>query len=760
MNLDDLNAPQREAVTHAAGPLLIFAGAGSGKTRTLTYRIAHLIQEHKVPASRILSVTFTNKAAREMRERLETLVGHEARRIWMGTFHAMCARMLRMHGEHIGVDPRFVIFDADDSLRLMKDVVREADVDSDRYVPARILNRISAAKNDLRSPDDLQSSAASPYDRIIARLYTQYQERLKAAHALDFDDILGEAVRLLKESPESRNYYSERFLHILIDEFQDVNLAQFQWVQMLAEKHRNICVVGDDDQSIYAWRGANVQLILDFEKQYSDTKIIRLEQNYRSTQKILDAAHGVISQNFGRKPKKLWTQAESGNALTLHGAMNAQEEALWIVRQIEMAGRSDNRRLSEFAILCRINAQSRPFEEAFMRARMPLRLVGTQRFYERKEIKDLVGYLKVLYNRNDDIALARIINVPARGIGARTIEKLQMLANENGCSLWDVLMNPSIEAALGRAVAAKIEPLRVLLETLQRDAQNSESIAELLDAVIRRTHYLEYLEAEKSSSSVDRAANVDQLLASAEEFEMRMDAEDELRRELEEDQEYSDAGYADEISRLGMFLETAALEDRSDTNNATGAEEDNDAVTLMTLHAAKGLEFPVVFLAGMEQGLLPHARAIYGERAGPDDLEEERRLCYVGLTRAQEEIYLTYAAQRTLHGRTESTQPSQFLEEMPEHLLERSGLAKTGSMSSWSTASWGSTPARSSTPAPTEPTYKIGDRVRHETYGEGLVANVRHAGRAGEMVEIAFFAEEVGKKTLAVAYAPLSKIEV
>jgi len=375
--LDGLNEPQREAVARGDGPLLIFAGAGSGKTRTLTHRIAHLITERNVPPARILAVTFTNKASKEMRERLTNLVGEGARRIWMGTFHAMCAQMLRVSGGHIGLDPRFVIFDSDDSTRLMKDILKQADVDSDRYPASRTLNKISDAKNNMRSPADLENSASSPHEKVLARLYKNYQERLRAANALDFDDLLGEAVRLLKESGDARDYWSDRFLHVLIDEFQDVNAAQFAWVQLLAARHRNICVVGDDDQSIYAWRGANVKIILDFEFSYPDAHVIRLEQNYRSTQNILDAAHGVISKNLGRKPKKLWSEEQGGAPITLHGCANAQEEAAYVVREIQAMARARRCGTGDFALLCRVNAQSRPFEEAFMRARVPLRLVGT-----------------------------------------------------------------------------------------------------------------------------------------------------------------------------------------------------------------------------------------------------------------------------------------------------------------------------------------------------------------------------------------------
>lgn len=771
--LSGLNLPQSEAVTHGQGPLLIFAGAGSGKTRTLTHRIAYLIREHRVPPGRILAVTFTNKAAKEMRERLQHLVGNDASRIWMGTFHAMCARMLRMSGDLIGIDRNFNIFDSDDGLRLVKDILRTADIDTSRYPPSRILHRISDAKNNLRSPADVESASTSPYQKVLARVYASYQERLRAAHALDFDDLLGEAVRLLLESPEAHEYWSQRFLHVMVDEFQDVNAAQFKWAQLLAQGHRNICVVGDDDQSIYAWRGANVKIILDFEVSYHDATIIHLEQNYRSTQNILDAAHGVISKNLGRRAKRLWTEDEGGPVLTAHGSINAQEEALWVVRKVQALQRLGHEALTDFAILCRVNAQSRPFEEAFMRARLPLKLVGTQRFYERREIKDLISYLKVLYNPNDSVALGRIINVPARGIGDVTIRKLESLALESQRSLYETILDAEAVNSLGRVVGVKIAPLRHLLHNLQAAARDTSTIGEVVKLVIDRTDYLEYLRREKTGAdSQDRTDNVLEFVNAAEQFDMRMDEMEDEAAEGDELEHGTPPGAptddTDSVVRLGRFLESVAL----DSDAAGHDAATNEAVTLMTLHSAKGLEFPIVFLAGMEQGLMPHARALWGESANGEELEEERRLCYVGLTRARQQVFLTYAAQRTLNGRTESTKPSQFLDEIPEHLLERVGLAAAAAPSPYQVSTtWGplgngaagSTfrPAGVATaPRNTEPSkFAIGDRLKHPTFGEGLVVNASPSGGAGEWVEVAFVKAEAGKKKLIVAYAPLEKVD-
>jgi len=1150
--LEGLNPPQQEAVAHTHGPLLIFAGAGSGKTRTLTHRIAYLIQ-HGASPHRILAVTFTNKAAKEMRERLENLVGPVAKRMWLGTFHAMCAQMLRIHGDRIGLNPRFSILDSDDQLRLMKEVVKEANLDTDRFKPSVALGKVSDAKNDLLTPEQVARAASKPHEKVYANLYARYQERLRATGSMDFDDLLMEAVRLLKESEETRNYWAQRFLHVLIDEFQDVNLAQFQWAQMLSSAHRNICVVGDDDQclavgtmvttpdgdkriedvvagdlvlggvgrgqsgffgvekmksrpyigpmlcvqtrggrtlrltpnhmcfarlgrpekafyvylmyhadkgfrvglamgarsdgrreelqnglqvrcnqegadkmwvlrvcntkedavfwenffafsygipttvffaagrgglvlsqksidelfkridtraraaklmeewnldaahphyrpsgltgkttgldrrvvhltlfggneptlrspwfrhrvwlntsgkvleeqmerggvavragnrqtwrvekvlsdaadaarlaekiarvagdyvgdkdeiarwasltetgkfsfqpashlrptmivpieeqgrvvedeilsieeelyegivydlditnvrnfaangvlvhnSIYAWRGADVKIILDFEKVYPDATIIRLEQNYRSTQNILDAAYGVISQNNGRAAKRLWTQEQGGAQLVLHGALNAQEEAAYVVRQIELLRREEHLEFKDFAILCRVNAQSRPFEEAFIRSRVPLKLVGTQRFYERREIRDVLAYLRWIYNPDDDGALKRLINVPPRGIGAATVDKLDGMAREQGRSVGAVLLdNGTTGKALTPVVARKVEPLQRLLRTLMDDAQKSLNLADLMEKILERTRMMDWLQGERDADSVDREANVQELVRACEAFDLR------LAEDVNEEGETSEVWNEGDPLRLGMFLGEVVLDGGGDKDNQKN--QTDDAVTFMTLHAAKGLEFPVVFLAGVEQGLLPHARAVFSENAKDEELEEERRLMYVGLTRAEKRAYITYAQQRTMHGRTETTQTSQFIDEIPDHLLQREGLAKHGSGGFMARSSdWGSAGRNGrngtrerveSLPRPAfsspsngngsaganrdssakAPSFRVSDKVRHKTYGEGLVVAASTQGGAGEWVEVAFLSGDVGKKKLIVAFAGLEKAE-
>ncbi len=990
--LEGLNAPQQQAVTHTQGPLLIFAGAGSGKTRTLTHRIAYLIQ-HGVSPHRILAVTFTNKASKEMRARLENLVGPVAKKMWLGTFHALCAQMLRIHGDRIGINPRFSILDSDDQLRLMKEVVKEANLDSDRFKPAVALSKVSDAKNELLVPEKVIERASKPHERVYANLYARYQERLRVASALDFDDLLMEAVRLLQESPESLEHWSDRFEHILIDEFQDVNEAQFRWARLLASKHNNICVVGDDDQclvagtlvetpegkkpieeviegdkvlagigegiaafyevqavkakayngpvlkirtdfhhelrvtpnhicfgaiardrtqaigrpetvllsafecvgedvepihsvssksrtggyernldraeesarniarseggaeiervamfcgmdypdgdpfnflpasalkinngvpavegnrvfsarinsiaeesydglvydldvsgarnfaangvlvhnSIYAWRGANVKIILEFEQVYKDATVVRLEQNYRSTQNILDAAYGVISQNNGRAAKRLWTEEQGGAQLTLHGALNAQEEAAYVARQIEVLRREDHLDYKDFAILCRVNAQSRPFEEAFLRSRVPLKLVGTQRFYERREIRDVLAYLRWIYNPDDNAAIGRLINVPPRGIGAATVDKLDSIAREQNRSMGAVLLdNGTTGKLLSPTVARKIEPLQRLLRLLMEDAQKSPNLADLMDKILERTRMMEWLRGDRDTDSVDREANVEELLRAVEAFDMR------LAEDIDENGETSEIWEESDPLRLGMFLGEVVLDGSGDKDNQRNQTE--DAVTFMTLHSAKGLEFPVVFLAGVEQGLLPHARAVFSENASPDELEEERRLMYVGLTRAEKRAYITFAQQRTMHGRTETTQQSQFLDEIPAHLVEREGLAKMG-RGSFHTRSteWGSggrgagayrdrieslprptfstpsSPSSSSTSRDSNgkaPQFKVSDRVRHKTYGEGLVVAASTQGGSGEWVEVAFLQGSIGKKKLIVAFAGLEK---
>ena len=709
-----------------------------------------------------------------MRERLEVLIGPVAKRMWLGTFHALCARMLRVHGERIGINPRFAIFDTDDSTRLIKEILKDLNLDTQRFPPARVLGKISDAKNALKTPETVAAEAVHSHQKVHAQLYSHYQTRLREISALDFDDLLSESVRLLQQSEESLEHWSQRFRHVLIDEFQDVNEAQFQWARLLASQHNNICVVGDDDQSIYAWRGANVQIILDFEKRYPDAKVIRLEQNYRSTQNILDAAYGVISHNIGRADKKLWSDQKGGEEIVLHGSYNAVEEASWVVRQVEILMREERISFGDCAILCRVNAQSRPFEEAFMRSRMPLKLVGTQRFYERREIRDVMAYLKFLYNPDDGVSAARLINTPPRGIGAVTISKLQEMARAREISLGAILLDKEAVKELTAAIARKITPLRNTLVQIFNDANKAQTLADLVERVLERTEFIEYLDNSNEKDNVDRVANVEEFVRAAESFDLR------LAEELDEAGETVEEWDEKDPLRLGQFLSETALQGGTDKDAQT-----DDAVTFMTLHAAKGLEFPIVFLVGLEQGLLPHARAVFSDGATEEELEEERRLMYVGLTRARKRAILTFAAQRTMHGRTESTMPSQFIEEIPAHLLRRSGVAGGGSpivqqrRTSWGRDDFKSLPRPSEPVSPIPPsptatasdtkssrrsfdkpaTFKVGDKLRHKSYGDGLVVAASAGGGAGEWVEVAFLTGDAGKKKLIVAYANLEKVD-
>ncbi len=759
--LSHLNPPQREAVTHTEGPLLIFAGAGSGKTRVLTHRIAYLIAEKKVSPAHIFSVTFTNKAANEMKERVERLVGSSVERMWIGTFHAMCARMLRMHGERIGIDRHFVIFDEDDATRLVRDCLRELDIDPERYRPASVRSTLSAAKNELIDPRRFQQTRQGPWDKMVARVYARYQEKLHQNRALDFDDLLMRAVELLRESEETANYYQERFRYVLVDEFQDANYAQYRLVELLARKHRNICVVGDDDQSIYSWRGADVRLILEFESDYPDAKIIKLEQNYRSTQPILDAAWHIIRHNLRRADKRLWTEKKEGLPVIVHDTANEQEEAFWVAEKIQEL-RREGRKLSDFAILCRVNAQSRIFEEVFTKLRLPLQLVGTQRFYERKEIKDVVAYLKLLFNPYDEISLRRVINVPPRGIGDKTISRLEEVATQSGKPLMEVLRRDDLDVILDRRAASAVKRFRDLLVNLQQQAEHL-TVSELVTLILDKTGYPAWLREERTIEAAERLENLDELLTAARQFDENYQLTVDSLSLTEEPSTVNRQPSTASGERLASFLEQTSL-----SSDLDKYAEDSDRVTMMTLHSAKGLEFGVVFLVGMEQGLLPHARAVFNDNADPRELEEERRLCYVGITRAREQVFLTYAHRRTLHGRSEPTMPSQFLSEIPSHLtIKRDRAVRHEPLPTSSPP-----PSLDLTKILSKPrsltaqdgisaniaAFKIGDKVRHGFWGEGIVVKVAPDGAEPFWIEVAFPRSDVGIKKIVPHYAPLERV--
>ncbi|HEY8532070.1 MAG TPA: DNA helicase PcrA [Limnochorda sp.] len=726
--LQDLNPRQREAVEHGDGPLLVIAGAGSGKTRVLTYRIAYLIEVRGVPAHAILAVTFTNKAAAEMRQRIERLIGPKAEQAWIGTFHATCVRMLRQSGGSIGLRPDFTIFDASDQQSLVRRAMKELNIDPKRYEPRSILAAISAAKNEMISPEAYADRASDPWERIVARVYRFYQDALADANALDFDDLLIQANRMLEEAPEVLKKYQQRFRHILVDEYQDTNHAQYLLINRLAAAHRNLCVVGDADQSIYGWRGADIRNILDFERDYPDAHVVLMEQNYRSTGHILESANHVIAHNLDRPKKRLWTDRPKGDPVYVYQAVDERQEAAFVADVIELQHRR-GRNYGDFTLLYRTHAQSRTFEEEFIRRGLPYRIVAGVRFYDRKEIKDLVAYLRVLANPRDRVSLERIINVPRRGIGEGTLAKLEAFARTQTDETGQPL---SLYAAMG--MAGRVEGLsfqyrrrlaefHALLEGLREEAARL-SVTDLVTRVLHESGYLEVLREEQGPEAESRLQNVQEFLTVTQQFD---------------DQTGGQPG------KLAEFLEQVAL-----VSDVDAYEEDAGSITLMTLHAAKGLEFPVVFLVGMEEGVFPHSRAVWE----PGEIEEERRLAYVGMTRAQEILILTWARQRTLYGSTNLSVMSRFIEEIPEHL--RKDVTATGARGLLPDAEQQAATAR----APGEAggagapggSFRPGQRVRHKHFGVGTVVRVEPSGR-DEKVTVAF--PEQGIRTFIRSLAPL-----
>ena len=643
IDLNTLNAPQAEAVQTTEGPVLILAGAGSGKTRALTFRIAYLIEEGVNPWN-ILAITFTNKAAAEMRERVDRLVDFGAESIWVSTFHSMCARILRRHGSFLGYDQAFTIYDTDDQKTLIRQCIKKLDFDPKMYKERNVLAEISAAKNEMISPDDFAREASGDFRRMqLGEIYAEYESQCLKNNAMDFDDLLVKTVKLLQENREVREYYQERFRYILVDEYQDTNTVQFELVRLLAGKYKNLCVVGDDDQSIYKFRGANIYNILNFEKEYPGAKVIRLEQNYRSTQNILDAAYGVIHNNQGRKEKRLWTDQEGGAKVRYRAFDTAREEAEAILRDIEKAVEAGCER-KECAILYRTNAQSRVLEEQCVARDMPYRLVGGVNFYQRMEIKDILAYLKTVENGSDDLAVQRIINVPKRGIGATSIGKLMTFAQVNEMSFYEACRHAPYIPGMGKA-AAKVESFVAEIESFRKLAEE-ESLQELIEDILEKTGYQKELEEENTVESQTRLENIEEMISKAVDFEK--DAED-----------------TDTKPTLGDFLEQVSLVSDLDSVNA-----DEDRIFLMTLHSAKGLEFERVYLSGMEDGLFPSYMSI--SSGDPEELEEERRLCYVGITRAKKELMLTSAKSRMVNGETRFNRPSRFIDEIPAEVMDGS----------------------------------------------------------------------------------------
>ncbi len=776
---DTLNPMQKEAVLHTEGPLLILAGAGSGKTRVLTHRVAYLIDEKQVNPWNILAITFTNKAAGEMRERVDQLVGFGAESIWVSTFHSTCVRILRRHIEYLGYNTNFSIYDSDDQKTLMKQVFKAMDVDTKQFKERSVLGTISSAKDKLIGPDEFLLNAGQDFrQRGIGEIYKEYQKRLRKNNALDFDDLIVKTVELFQNNSEILNYYQERFKYIMVDEYQDTNLAQFKLISLLASKYRNLCVVGDDDQSIYRFRGADIGNILSFEETFPGAKVIKLEQNYRSTQNILNAANGVIRHNRGRKDKTLWTANGEGELIRFKQFVTAREEADFVAREI----RDSVYAYQDQAVLYRTNAQSRLLEERCIFYNVPYRLVGGVNFYQRKEIKDILAYLKTIANGVDDLSVLRIINVPKRGIGATTMGKVTIFASEHGMSLYDALREARQIPGIGKA-AEKIGTFIGQMESFRARAQSEDyTIQDLIEGIMDETGYQQELEAEGEVESQTRLENIEELVNKAVSYE--------------EDSEHS---------TLDEFLEQVALV--ADIDNM---DESENRVTLMTLHSAKGLELPKVYLVGLEDGLFPSMMSINSD--DKTDMEEERRLCYVGITRAKNELVITSARQRMVNGETRYCKPSRFLEEVPGELLEeerlepvlgsfgsrnngdgaggfgRSGISGEAGLP-WNQPAPGNT--RTSTfgkgynayaSGASQPLsglgagspagnpgfgkaftvqkaasldYGEGDRVRHIKFGEGTVKSIRDGGKDYE-VTVVF--DGAGQKKMFASFAKLKKV--
>ena len=737
---DTLNAEQREAVFHTEGPLLILAGAGSGKTRVLTHRIAYLIEEKGINPWNILAITFTNKAAGEMRERVDDIVGFGSESIWVSTFHSTCVRILRRHIDRLGYDNNFTIYDSDDQKTLMKDVCKLLQIDTKTYRERTILSAISSAKDEMVTPEEYELNAYGDFSKKkIAEAYKEYERQLKANNALDFDDLLVKTVQLFQTQPEILEYYQDRFRYIMVDEYQDTNTVQFKLISLLAAKYKNLCVVGDDDQSIYKFRGANIQNILSFEKEFEHTKVIKLEQNYRSTSTILDAANAVIKNNVGRKAKSLWTENGEGEKIQFRQFDTAYDEAEYIVGDIRERGDNGKAAYCDHAVLYRTNAQSRLFEEKMITANIPYKIVGGVNFYARKEIKDLLAYLKTIDNGKDDLAVRRIINVPKRGIGLTTVNRITEAAQQRGISFYEALCSADLVPGLGRSIS-KLESFAAMIEYFRKEAEHL-SITELMEEILTETGYVEELKAEGEEEAEARLQNIDEFLNKIAAYEESCE---------------------EELPTLSGFLEEVAL-----VADIDSLDEESDYVVLMTLHSAKGLEFPYVYLAGMEDGIFPSYMTITAD--DPTEIEEERRLCYVGITRAKKELAMTCARRRMIRGETQYNKMSRFLKEVPPQLLSTGKIVEKEELelpkqNSYVQAkqSFQAKPFMISKPVQQFGvksgeglSYGVGDRVRHMKFGEGTVTAITEGGRDYE-VSVDF--DSAGTKKMFASFAKLQKV--
>ena len=743
--INGMNPRQKEAVMLTEGPLLLMAGAGSGKTRVLTHRIAYLIEEKEVNPWNILAITFTNKASKEMKERVKSLLGPEGEDVWVSTFHAMCVRILRRDVDVIGYSRNFTIIDSSEQQTLMKRVLKELNIDPKKYDPRSILGAISNAKNALLTPADYQANQGDLFEQMVGRCYDLYQKELRQNQCMDFDDLIMNTIRLFHDNPEVLAYYQNKFHYIHVDEYQDTNHAQYTLVNLLAARFRNLCVVGDADQSIYGWRGADMQNILDFEKDYPDAQVILLEQNYRSTKNILAAANQVIQNNRHRREKKLWTDNHEGPLIRYYRGESERDEGQYIVREIQNQIANEGRKFGDFAVLYRTNAQSRAVEDVLVKSNVPYTMVGGHKFYDRKEIKDILAYLNAIANRDDSISLERIINVPKRGVGPGSLEKLRQFANLHGWSLLEAAQNVDLSPVTGKA-AKELGHFGQMMNEFNQMIPYL-SVTELTEQVLEKSGYLEELRIQNTLESQARLENLEEFLTVTQEFDKQYQQQSEEEAEAPED-------------KLTVFLNDLALFSELDNY------EETTQVTLMTLHAAKGLEFPVVFLIGMEENVFPLSRALMEE----SELEEERRLAYVGITRAEEKLYVTNAFSRTLYGRTQYNRPSRFLSEIDESLLESTSSRPAQPVQTSRTT--GTFNPKVFKPVYQQPvqkavsskketggdanSWKAGDKVMHKKWGTGTV--VRVSGVAKDMeLDIAF--AQQGVKRLLAAFAPIEKIE-
>ena len=742
MDLSQLNMPQREAVECTEGPLLILAGAGSGKTRVLTTRIAYLIYEKRVAPWNILAITFTNKAAQEMRERIVALVGQDGEKVWASTFHSTCVRILRNEINYIGYDTNFVIYDDADQQTLIKMILKEMNLDEKKYPPRGVAARISAHKNELRTPEQAYFAAhLDPLEEQHAEIYRVYQERLQKNNALDFDDLIMLTVQLFTDNPDVLARYQERFRYILVDEYQDTNMAQYVLVKLLASRYQNLCVVGDDDQSIYQWRGADIRNILSFEEDYPNARVVKLEENYRSTQCILDAAYSVVCHNAGRKDKRLWTEKKEGNLLACYTGYTEREEAWFIAQQIR-SGVQEGRHYGDFAILCRATAQFRVLEETLIKEAIPYHIFGGLKFYGRKEIKDIMAYLRIIANPADTISAERALATPRRGVGDTSWMKLVQFAREQNLTISDAMLRAE-ESPVGKKYALIMAQFGRLLDTFRLLSQTM-SVTELTRTILEESGYLQALEAEKTVEAQSRIENLNEFLSITTAFDSREDTE--------------------HLTLTAVLAEVALFTDLDQMD----AEE--DSVTIMTMHGAKGLEFPVVFVTGLEEGVFPHSRAIHA--LNPDEMEEERRLCYVALTRAKEQVYLTRAAERMLYGRTSYNPASRFLREIPPQLMldmnqeaarrrmaeRQSAVPKhtSGALSGGVSLGAEQTAAKPAETSAGMTDYQLNDTIEHKKWGRGVIVGI---SGSGEELSIRVIFPDIGMKELFVKYAPIKKVE-